>query len=311
MPLPKPKQNETETEFVSRCLDHPQSVADFPEENQRLAVCFNLYENKYQKKNFEDWADKYRSRLDDEEEREALRFIQYYQNQYNIGIREFLLSGKTDNFLEIFKTREIQELYQGLYNNVGLAFAKLYQKEYDNAFPNMFDTSGYDDLWSEYFKREGLRVANVKGGLVQGTARKTLVNVLKQLQRDPDFQALNEREAGRILQNKFSGYADWQARRVVRTEATNSASFATLRTAKDMYGAENLKKEWISTNDGRTREAHVTRGGKFADSGASTIVDFDEKFYTNGEYISRPGQGGAGNVINCRCAIATIYKEDV
>lgn len=43
MPLPKPRKFETEDEFVSRCVSNETMESEYPDKDQRLAVCYNLY----------------------------------------------------------------------------------------------------------------------------------------------------------------------------------------------------------------------------------------------------------------------------
>ena len=45
MPLPTPKSNETSDQFLSRCMTDSTTNAEFPDVQQRLAVCGNLYAN--------------------------------------------------------------------------------------------------------------------------------------------------------------------------------------------------------------------------------------------------------------------------
>jgi len=39
MPLPTPRSDESEDEFIDRCMGDSESVADFPDPEQRRAVC--------------------------------------------------------------------------------------------------------------------------------------------------------------------------------------------------------------------------------------------------------------------------------
>ena len=45
MPLPKPRKNEREDDFISRCVSDPQVIADFDTIEQRFAVCVDLWDN--------------------------------------------------------------------------------------------------------------------------------------------------------------------------------------------------------------------------------------------------------------------------
>lgn len=46
MPLPKPKKKESRSEFVSRCAGNSTMNKDFPENKQRIAVCYSQWEKK-------------------------------------------------------------------------------------------------------------------------------------------------------------------------------------------------------------------------------------------------------------------------
>lgn len=46
MPLPKPKAGEKQADFVSRCMTNPTVRTEFPNEEQRLAVCYDIYRKK-------------------------------------------------------------------------------------------------------------------------------------------------------------------------------------------------------------------------------------------------------------------------
>lgn len=58
-----------------------------------------------------------------------------------------------------------------------------------------------------------------------------------------------------------------------------------------------LYKEWVATNDSRTRPAHRMASGQ--------IVPRTQPFVVDGEMMNYPGDpnGSAGNVINCRCTV--------
>ena len=91
---------------------------------------------------------------------------------------------------------------------------------------------------------------------------------------------------------------------------------AAIRNARTMVtGAENkgrqdsyaratadgiiLAKEWISTNDSRTRHSHAVLDG--------AIVDQDKKF-DNGLMFPGDQNGRPEEVWNCRCSVAAVIK---
>jgi len=46
MPIPKPKANESRKDFIVRCMSDTVMVNEYPDKNQRLAVCSTQFKNK-------------------------------------------------------------------------------------------------------------------------------------------------------------------------------------------------------------------------------------------------------------------------
>jgi len=46
MPMPKPKKEEKEIEFISRCMGNKLMKKEYPKNNQRLAVCYSQWKRK-------------------------------------------------------------------------------------------------------------------------------------------------------------------------------------------------------------------------------------------------------------------------
>lgn len=104
------------------------------------------------------------------------------------------------------------------------------------------------------------------------------------------------------------------AKRIMNVQEMNKTQ--AIRSARTIVtGAENkgrqdsyaraeadgiiLQKEWISTNDGRTRHSHVMLDG--------AIVDQDKKF-DNGLMFPGDPDGRPEEVYNCRCSVAAVVK---
>jgi len=108
------------------------------------------------------------------------------------------------------------------------------------------------------------------------------------------------------LQEKVVEYAkDWRVERIARTEIIGSSNFSTMQAAGQAATDFDLElvKEWISTHDGRTRDSHASMDG--------TIEELDKPFIVNGSLLEYPGDynGAPGEVINCRCAVATVSRD--
>lgn len=104
------------------------------------------------------------------------------------------------------------------------------------------------------------------------------------------------------------------AKRIMNVQEMNKTQ--AIRSARTIVtGAENkgrqdsyaraeadgiiLQKEWVSTNDGRTRHSHAMLDG--------AIVDQDKKF-DNGLMFPGDPNGRPEEVWNCRCSVAAVVK---
>lgn len=46
MPIPKPKPSEEQQEFVSRCMGNETMLNEYPDKEQRAAVCYSTWRNR-------------------------------------------------------------------------------------------------------------------------------------------------------------------------------------------------------------------------------------------------------------------------
>jgi len=261
------------------------------------------------------WTLSYENQLQKAERSEIRAFYNFFKGEYQKGYETFLRSGQisTDG---LFKTADLIELYQDLYENIGLRFANWYAKNFDSLVEKQTDVSGNDSIWRQVFRSEAAMVAGGRVTLVAGTKKKTLTKIITGLMMDAEFQSMGADAKARVFRRRFDDYSQKEAVRLVRTESTNAANQATMTTAKDMFGEEGLDKEWMTAMDGRERLSHNQMNG--------TIIDFKEKFNVGitkakkgrqiiigYEEMDRPGDPNATaeNVINCRCSIAPIPKE--
>lgn len=102
-----------------------------------------------------------------------------------------------------------------------------------------------------------------------------------------------ERTAQRLAGQTKIGYN--RAVRIARTEGhriQTSAAMDVMHNAKDM-GAD-VVKQWDATLDGHTRPSHRKVDGE--------IREVDEPFSNGLDFPGDPA-GGAGEVVNCRCAL--------
>ena len=138
---------------------------------------------------------------------------------------------------------------------------------------------------------------------------------LKELDEKKDIRWNVKKMNAEVLQGILQGEPmDKIASRL--SKVTDMNETAAIRNARTMVtGAENkgrqdsyaraeadgiiLQKEWIATNDSRTRHSHAVLDG--------AIVDQDKKF-GNGLMFPGDPDGRPEEVYNCRCTVAAVVK---
>ena len=50
MPLPKVHKNEEKKKFISRCSADPVMNREYPDTNQRVAICYSIYKDRNKQK---------------------------------------------------------------------------------------------------------------------------------------------------------------------------------------------------------------------------------------------------------------------
>lgn len=265
------------------------------------------------KKFKENWRGAFRDRLEKNEKKQVGKFYRYFKNEYYKGIESYVNTNSEREFSNLFKIRDIENLYIDLYEEVGVDFAKWYARSFDKFIQK---NSGSESTWRTTFSRIGQTEAGDKIALVQGTALKELKRNIGTLFKDPEFQSLGRQQQGRILQNRFRGITEYQSQRIVRTEATSAANEGIMQSSQDIFPKSSLVKEWISSQDGRTRSLsrgdksdHLEMNGK--------VVGFDETFAVPETFrvvqMRKPADFRSGasahNIVNCRCSLAVYPKE--
>lgn len=265
------------------------------------------------KKFKENWRGAFRDRLEKNEKKQVGKFYRYFKNEYYKGIESYVNTNSEREFSNLFKIRDIENLYIDLYEEVGVDFAKWYARSFDKFIQK---NSGSESTWRTTFSRIGQTEAGDKIALVQGTALKELKRNIGTLFKDPEFQSLGRQQQGRILQNRFRGITEYQSQRIVRTEATSAANEGIMQSSQDIFPKSSLVKEWISSQDGRTRS--LSRGDKSDHLNMNgKVVGFDETFAVPETFrvvqMRKPADFRSGasahNIVNCRCSLAVYPKE--
>ena len=228
-------------------------------------------------------------------------WFNYLYNECKKVIQEFVKTKQIPDLQQYFLVTHLNILYIEMYKLMGVDTAKWYVRNYEKYMKKQVEVSDVQlDLWEQAFAFIGETIAGERIVSVSGSRKKEFLRILRKHLQNPEFMVLGEVAAGRILRKKFKEMSAVNAKRIVRTESINIANIATNKGAIDVFGADNLQKEWISGGDARVREAHRIANGQ--------ITDMNGLFEVGGELLSHPGdsRGSAGNVINCRCVSAPI-----
>lgn len=251
-------------------------------------------------KSVKQWRDDYEKQLSLAEKKITPKIAKYYEREYNKGVKNFIETNQTDYQL-LFKYELFENIYQDIYESVSMRFAVWYAKNISK-YNMKADPKRFMSTWRSAFAYYAGKVAATNVVLVSGTAKKTLVRITQRLYRDPNFISLGADERARVLRKQFKRYSRVQALRLVRTESCRAANFGIEQSAFSVHAGKKLKKQWITSMDGKEREWHAAANNQ--------IVDMDKPFIVGGENMMRPGEGSARNVINCRCSMIPYPDGD-
>lgn len=251
-----------------------------------------------------DWQKQWNRQLDVAVRGEIGAMRRFYVGQYDKAIADFLESNKTRNFFDIFRFDDFIRVYVDLYRRVGVRFAKWSFKELEKRKTKNVSINDRENVWDETFAAMGNQVGRSRIISVQGTALTTIEKLLLQFSKDPEFMGLGVEQKARIIRKKIEGISQYQAERIVRTEAIMAANSATVQSADDFFGKNNYDKIWNHGGTRDPRSTHIALDG--------TRIPADEKFNVGGELMSQPGEYTAspGNVINCGCSVTVVEKEE-
>lgn len=162
------------------------------------------------------------------------------------------------------------------------------------------------DYYEEAIRQYILTHAAAAAVEISTTARRQL----RQLIEQGTTEGLGIDAIGRLITDKIPFMSVLRANTIARTETHTAANFGAQMAAEATELP--LRKEWIATNDDRTREEgwdHVSMDGTTVGLRENFVVENADTGAT--EELAYPGDpsGSPGNVINCRCVVAYLEVE--
>ena len=197
--------------------------------------------------------------------------------------------------------------YEKIYTDIGLVHGKrvgvTINKELKFFKPNDFDALFLRNIRNYLLTTDlELRLFSIESTYADSI--KLLLS--KRLEEGKTIREASAEVQALVRSNDFYR---WQALRIARTESTTVANYAA--TQANQVTDYVMEKVWISARDGRTRRSppdkydHVYLDGK-------TVEPNDDFITETGQKLAYPGdpKGAAGDIINCRCAVAYRAKRD-
>lgn len=208
------------------------------------------------------------------------------------GVLDNLDSGISNALASVDATvREVpmREAFEDIYGKVGAYYAVRIFEGFKSAVPVMQAKEQHADRFLR-FMREWIQVAGAER-ITQITSNTR--DQLRQILQKGIQEGLSIDDIAKQITEGSKIAGRTRARVIARTEVISASNKGSIQGAR----ATNLdlNKEWIATQDGRTRLEHASADGQ--------VVGMDKPFNVGGEELDYPGDpsGTPGNVIQCRC----------
>jgi hypothetical protein len=145
----------------------------------------------------------------------------------------------------------------------------------------------------------GVRAADM-GDAIRGDVAKAVLNAYQ--------QGLSVANTAKGIQAAVEGIAPARAAMLARTDLIGLANGASVAAAQLVAGSDSEGglgfKQWLATEDERTRESHAEADGQ--------IVPLEQTFTVGSDQLAYPGDpdGSDEEVCNCRCTVVYLSASE-
>ena len=299
MPVPKPNTNETQGDFMARCVSF--LVNEGRPEEQSVAICFQQYRDANKEeahKKYVTWKtfDNKRRAFERFAERTFYRALRKQLKQYLDAVEQ---KQAIDFDLEgIITVEPMLDAYEKVYTRVMKTFG---QESYANLKESMQKevSVDWDVLITQWIAgNEILNPSDTTSKIVlvtmttQDRIRRNVATALKEGTSIPDF--------AKQLRTDY-GFSLRRGTLIGRTEIIAASNAGSVLGAQ--ASGIPTRKVWLSTQDDRTRDLHLAVDGQ-------KVPNLETPFNVGGDEMQYPGDSSMGaaasNTINCRCTV--IYE---
>lgn len=211
--------------------------------------------------------------------------------------------------------RQIDDAMRAMYRDMTRAEAEAMVDRFKSGFTWLQTKATEDGFYQRLFEEYLQSYGGVRIAQVSETTRRQIVQMVERGLRD----GLSVDEIADLIIERAPVVSETRAAIIARTETHSAAMYASINSAK--RSTLPLVKEWVSAEDGRTRDfgegdGIVDEFSHRAMDGVTVPIDdpfeVPTKFGTT-EKLMYPGDpaGSAANIINCRCSQVYVPADAV
>jgi len=221
------------------------------------------------------------------ERRLYVQMLDYFQDQGNQASKEY----EQGRVVLLDMTKKLSQILLPHYRAVIVEMTKRFvftKQELD-----------VENFVRQFSQQAGLRITNISE-----VTRKRIRKIIEK----SELEGLGTVAVGRRIREQ-SGHAftRYRSQLIARTETHQVSSYANHAVAESYQVP--MRKQWVSTNDERTRNHHRKMNGVTIDINEDFQVEY--KGFTYPMKHAGDPRGGPANIINCRCVVVYLEPEDV
>lgn len=198
-----------------------------------------------------------------------------------------------------FDEAQTAKVFTDLYKTVGIYFAR------DVYNGLKADPEQIYDQWNESMRDYSENIAGERIVSINRETRKQALKIIRDAIDEGTQQGLGSAQIASLIRDALREEGVtinyWRSLRIARTEVMTASNAGSIMGARSL--GQPMTKMWIATPYGKYRPEHLALDG--------TEIDINDKFPVGPVGMDAPHDpnGGADQVINCRCTIAFKVKR--
>lgn len=225
------------------------------------------------------------------------KYLEDAFRRYQKRIRQNVTKGKK-GIVDLGELQAIAEERQHIFNSIGGAFQRVWSLSGDQTLDQVFQIANIPRPLDLNFSSQELLVE-----LTDQMAKEISITTANAVTKAIQNGLIEGQSVSQIAENisQIGAFGLGRASNIARTETTkalNRSAVEAYRQASQETGLK-IEKEWLSVQDGQTRDSHQDLDGQ--------RVGVDEEFVSDGLSTLAPGSfGDPAEDCNCRCTVIPV-----